>query len=486
MRTVIVGIDGLDAECLSRNLKYLPTFSRVAEKSGIQSVKSVFPPDSDSAWATIYTGLSPAQHGILHMENPLIKTARLASTIPPNVGILGRTFWDRAAKRGLRCAVIFPHLGYPAWPVNGLMISRSPVRDEFSIAGSLPRQDLLRPEHLALRSLPRHGRESEYLDEAFARVAAEGDLFVELLDADEWDLFFVYSSFLDLLEHFFWAPAGSFGGPDGGEYVRLAYRAYDDLLRGLVGNLRADDRLFVISDHGHGPRPPNEFGLVAYLRSDLYGGTSDLHDPMPRLSHSPAQWPRILLRLLPRLMEHVDIRDLSHQLLRRFPWLGSALARLDSPGGASQISLVLASPIKSYSYGGVNIRKGRGRNLSSPPSVSSVIESLREVSDPDGHPLFEWVAPRADVDAGTFLSQLPDILFQLREDYVATEGNTRPFIGPHQASNLVPGSHRRKTATFMYDGPSLHDASPVNLEEVHDAILRSLFTSPEMETGSPA
>ena len=44
--------------------------------------------------------------------------------------IRGRTFWDIAGKMGKNVCIL-PHLlGYPPWPVNGVMIGRSGVNKD--------------------------------------------------------------------------------------------------------------------------------------------------------------------------------------------------------------------------------------------------------------------------------------------------------------------------------------------------------------------
>lgn len=472
-RTVVLGIDGLDAEFLTQNLQHLPSLARVAQFSGIYSVSSVFPPDSDTAWATIYTGLTPAQHGILHMENPLIKSARLASSNPPSWSIRGRTLWDRASRTGLKCAVVFPHLGFPAWPIRGLMISRSSLREGFSVTGTLPRPDLLRPEHHTIKSFPRRGREDQFLEMALDRVTAEKELFTEVLDFDEWDFFFAYSSTLDLVEHFLWPSAGTPDAFDGGEYLRRAYQACDEMVSAFITRLRPEDRLFIVSDHGHGPRPATEFRLIAYLQDHVNQKPAKKDKSPSRRARVRSNFLGFPLRILLQLMEPLDLRDPAHQILRRYPILGSLIARFGSPPQVSPFHLTLGSPIKAYSYGGVDLNDVEGQNADDAVAASTIVDLLREARGPDGLRLFEWVSSREEIDAGPFLPRFPEVLFQLREKFAASETLDPPFLGPHRTSNLVPGSHRRMAA-FLCNDPKVGGCPPENLKDVHHLIALSL------------
>ena len=57
-RVVVLGIDALDRELVTKYIVNLPTFQKIISKSPKIKSTSTFPPDSDTAWATIYTGLN--------------------------------------------------------------------------------------------------------------------------------------------------------------------------------------------------------------------------------------------------------------------------------------------------------------------------------------------------------------------------------------------------------------------------------------------
>jgi predicted AlkP superfamily phosphohydrolase/phosphomutase len=77
MKVLILGIDALDRELLDRFATQLPNFARLRKVAQTLDVISTFPPDSDTAWATIMTGLNPAQHGIVKFVDPLEKSYRI-------------------------------------------------------------------------------------------------------------------------------------------------------------------------------------------------------------------------------------------------------------------------------------------------------------------------------------------------------------------------------------------------------------------------
>ena len=97
----------------------------MVEQSPTFTSKSVFPVDTIPAWVSIYTGLFPVNHGLLYVydifDPHLSDLAKLDLT-----KFKGKTFWDYAGQEGCEVALVMPHLAYPAWSVNGIMISRSP------------------------------------------------------------------------------------------------------------------------------------------------------------------------------------------------------------------------------------------------------------------------------------------------------------------------------------------------------------------------
>ncbi len=94
----------------------LPSYS---PSCSTPSLISTFPPDSDTAWATISTGMNPAQHGIVRFVDPLEKSYQILNVGSDNEVLRGKTFWEILGRVGLKAHAIFPHLGYPIWEMPG-------------------------------------------------------------------------------------------------------------------------------------------------------------------------------------------------------------------------------------------------------------------------------------------------------------------------------------------------------------------------------
>lgn len=117
----IIGIDGLDKNIIDKHLDILPNFRKMCESGILKPVESVFPADSVPAWTTIFTGLNPAEHGIIRGKDYIESVEDFGTS--HGFVLKGKTFWDNFSERGFRCLVINPFLAYPAWQINGLMES---------------------------------------------------------------------------------------------------------------------------------------------------------------------------------------------------------------------------------------------------------------------------------------------------------------------------------------------------------------------------
>ena len=121
----IIGIDSLDPHLILKHRARLPNLSQLIDESPTFIARSVWPVDTIPAWVSIYTGLRPSNHGLLYVydvfDQSLSDLAKLDIT-----PIKGRTFWDYAGQEGCRTVIIAPTLMYPAWKLNGIMVSKSP------------------------------------------------------------------------------------------------------------------------------------------------------------------------------------------------------------------------------------------------------------------------------------------------------------------------------------------------------------------------
>jgi hypothetical protein len=102
IKVVMLGIGGLDADLLRVYGPSLPDLRRLLLHSPFLEMRSCFPPEPLPAWASIYTGLHPASHGLLTGGDPPFEHPATGDhrRRPP---ILARRRGDHCVCAGLAC-----------------------------------------------------------------------------------------------------------------------------------------------------------------------------------------------------------------------------------------------------------------------------------------------------------------------------------------------------------------------------------------------
>ena len=110
-KTIMVILDGLDYEYIEKNLKQFPFYKKLYENKKLCPLESVVPADSIPSWTTIYTGLNPAEHGVLESIDYLDFKNKIKGDYSV---IQGHSFWDVLSKEGKKVFIFNPFMAYPA------------------------------------------------------------------------------------------------------------------------------------------------------------------------------------------------------------------------------------------------------------------------------------------------------------------------------------------------------------------------------------
>ncbi|HEY76489.1 MAG TPA: hypothetical protein G4O00_09955 [Thermoflexia bacterium] len=474
-RVLMIGIDSLAPTLLSELQADLPTFSQLRRQSPPLRLTSIFPIDSIPAWATIFTGLNPAKHGLIYSFDVFEANWGAISKIDSSV-FRGRTFWDYAGQGGKKVCILFPLLAYPAWPVNGVMLSRS-----LTGAGDawprriLDEQNLSRFETLSGRH-PGRRRLLEYAQRAEKITEKEAAIASTILSRHEWDLAFVFFGYLDIIQHFFWRyfdPSDpTYPGPTPFQNVIREFYILLDRIVGELVNLHPDSIVVVFSDHGHGMRPPRTVNINECLReAGLLCSRNGVVNPAPYLLENIK---RVVLDFIHRFeldhwMLEVSRRGILSSVTKS---LYMSRATIDMERTVACLSS-FAGP-KSYPYGGVEIIREnlKKRGMEYEEVRSRVIHLLSQLKEPEtGRPLVEWACRREDLYSGSYLDLYPDVLFELREGYGVYWGIHTPLIGTAYEHNLAPGGHRKEAVFLLSNAGRPVSRYEMTLEDIAPTVL---------------
>jgi len=490
-RVVVVGIDGMDWPVLEPLLPELPAIGGIAARGAAGEMRSIYPPDSIPSWVSIFTGLDPSEHGILETIDYFKKDAKRFAVDAQ--AFRNVTFWDRAGAMGKKVIVVNPLLAYPPWPVNGVMAS-GPVFISGEVS-SFPADIAVRYEIPPLGGIvdfPEKRTLGAFVEKSMEETRRVVDFTASLMQREPWDLVFVTLLTLDRIFHFYWR----YQDPEDPTHPRRsAYagtvRDFHRFLDGCVGALRksaGDDAVFIIiSDHGHGRRPPLQFNLNELLRRNglLKGRFKGPAILSPRYHVDRAK--NATLEILHRL----DMEDTSYRIAHLFPWTRK-LKKGDFLTKPSE-NLATASEFGGNNpFGGVEISRERcaEARIEYEEIRSRVIALLSAATDDGGKPLFLWVRRREEIYRGPRIDRYPDVLYEMQPDYGTNWSIHRPLVTINPRHRKISGGHR--ASGVMVAGPlgpwRVRSAavSPLNVGATVLAVLSDgRGTSSAAEGGAP-
>lgn len=448
-KLMILGIDGMDWDVIVRYKKELPNLYRMMEENGFPHLRSVFPADTTPAWATIYTGKDPSEHGIINFVNVGSKDNTYKPLEFSDDVFRGNTFWDKLNEKGLSCAVLLPMNIKEGWQINGLMITRPhngkarvfPASKESVYA---PRVDILGTESkfTSAKNL------DNLRDEFFDKVNEELRLTRMVMQREDVDVLFSYFSTIDGIQHDFWSYCDSLHPhyPENNPYqnvIRDMYITIDDFI-GEVIAAQPNVPLLIFSDHGHGARPVYAVRINELLRRGGYlkpsgGGNEGKVFLKKKIK-------KILKITAVKIVKNLGLPKSMVKLAKKFPvWKSLFASGHDFDWKQTQAYLSDLSALKNYSYGGIRINE----SVSDKDALADkIIEYLKSVQIADENKaLFEWIVRTNTFYHGPYLNRYPEIIYQMDERWGGEwELGNRVFEKDRSVNLMSSGGHRWRTA----------------------------------------
>lgn len=457
MRVVILGIDGMDNDLLLKWAGDLPNLLYLRNSMPPINFSSIFPPDTTPAWASIYTGMNPAEHGIINFVNPADKEGGYEPLRLSDNLLKGKTFWDAVSDAGLPVCLVLPMIIYPGWEVKGSMLIRSTSPDSLSTPLRASPDDVIKrynpsPHVLNMAggfySKSYHSFLLKLLEDRFNE---ESRLTMEMLSNERWALFFSYLSPLDEIQHIFWPyfDRGHPHYPGQNEFETAIFDFYkktDAFVGDMLTLCRNDDIFIAISDHGHGPRPTLIANINEFLARKGYLVAKKQSSAKAK-NKIKSQLKKAMLGFVSRYGAGSALMSLS----KRFPIWKKLLA----PSSGIDWNLTKAyvsdlSAVKNYSYGGIRLNNMES-DFEKAQIVDDILSSITELRIPEtGAQLVKFAARRENLYKGQHIDKYPEILLELDESYGIGWGfSGKLFEDEADMSHLKPGCHRRSSPVFL-------------------------------------
>ncbi|HEX9311877.1 MAG TPA: alkaline phosphatase family protein, partial [Actinomycetota bacterium] len=456
-------------------------------------LRSSVPPISAAAWVSFLLGAGPGSHGILDFRT--VDARRYEGStghVVTSNDYPKRTVFDVAGSAGLRVASVRVPMTFPAWPVNGVLVSGPPTPDDrrlFCEPADLARTLEVGELDIGNRLLEYPAaRQAEILR---LQLERSEQLALRVFGLERFELTMIAVNTPDNAHHCFWPLL------DGTPHNPVA-RFYAEVDRFVGAMVTADDwdLVVVMSDHGGGPRPARRLAVNGWL-----AGLALLR---------PRSGPRTTLSRLATVGK-------SHRRLVRLVrrWAPARMQRTVS--GLTQFAGAVDWPATTafgvhlfHPFFGVEINVvGREPEGSVAPSDlprvrREVVDVLRTSSGDLGLPV-EAVMTREQAFGEDADPRLPDVVLRLTDD---AEG-VNVVDGPLVSDAQPPGSHETKAYHSMegilvmagrgvrrgeFAGPGIEDVTPTVLRylgvtppgEMTGRVLEELFEPGALSPGPAA
>jgi predicted AlkP superfamily phosphohydrolase/phosphomutase len=483
---VLIGWDGATFDLLKPWVAQglLPNLAKMLEQGSARPLRSIIPPISPAAWASIMTGMNPGKHGILDFQefNPSDYVSQQPNIIN-STHFAGSTILDVMGERGLRvCSLQIP-MTYPVWPVNGLLLAGVPNPDD-SIGYAYPAGRDFGP--LRPSKMRRQMTYAELLENCTFHIRKLTDIFLQVLP-ENYDFHCIYYRECDDFHHLYWRlldeKCAGFDPRDReekGNPILTIYKLLDAELGRLMAGL-PDANFFLISDHGGTAIGRHRLFLNAWLAEKGY----------LRLNRSLRGSVQQAIHRVLRLVKPFIPREFKKKIQNEKPQLLRTLARVKNSTDAIAWQETRAFAVHlNFPTMGVQLNvRGREQNGAVEPGSQydqvrhELIAALKTIVDPvTGRPVVKEIYRREELFSGPYLDRIPDILMLLDTSVLARtelnpsiwgetpESDLRDLSGDHDLNGIFAASGPDVCAKGFLAEAQLLDVAPTMLASVGESI----------------
>ncbi|MGH2449029.1 MAG: alkaline phosphatase family protein, partial [Chloroflexota bacterium] len=460
-RMYVIGFDGATWRFIKPLVQRgeMPNFQRMMEQGSYGDLTSTIPFQSAAAWVTFMTGKNSGEHGVYMFNDYDALSYSYVGRTANSRYFSGQTIFDVVSQMGGRVAAVRVPMTYPAWPINGLMVSGFPTPGDTPESFYPPELrervggvDQIETPDFRLLTID---QQVQALDDQMGHLS---DLINRLMDGSH-DLFMVVHRVSDEVHHFFMkfvdqrTPAYN---PEEaqryGDVVNHFYRKMDEALGETLSKLGPEDTVVVLSDHGGNITPPRQVNLNVWLAQQ------GLLTPREETKSFKQQIYALNQRLMPSKLRTMLRRRAPKGMKGELQNMWHGLQEIDFSK-----TQAYHFPMKNPPLAGIVINvQGRQPNGVVPPEEyealrDRIMRDVQELRDPrTGEKIVVSVHKREDLYHGPYVERAPDIVVWYTEMYKEGPLARGPMIGevPYDELVQVPGSHDER-GIFLAMGPTI-------------------------------
>ncbi len=447
-RVILIGFDGMDYELTQELMDkgLLPNLKNIADKGGYSPLLSVFPPDSIPSWITTFTGIDPSNHGILEHINYLLDD--VAECAIDTSVFHEKTFWDRIGNEAnKKVCIVNPFMAYPVWPVNGVMVSGPVfVEGEIECSDDSYLHDKKIPESIGgITNFPNKSNMKPYYDEMVRDTQEQVDFGIDLLRNNDIDFFFQTIVTTDRVQHHYWRYCDkndpTYPGPSEIDTtVPDFFKLTDDIVGQYMAELRDNDVLIIMSDHGHGMRCTQVFNTNEYLRRKGYLKSADGDKKLSKKI--------IIEKLKNKVLKFMNDNNLEDYISVVAKFVPNAKAlKKGSHITNYKDSMAYGSDFAGTNpFGGICINREHVEDYES--FREQLMEELRQVEH-NGEKIFTWVRKREELYQGKLIERYPDILYEMLPQYGSGFSMHTDLVTVNPTHKKISGGHKKNGIFFI-------------------------------------
>ncbi len=484
-KVLIIGLDGATPELVDRWVEEnkLPYLKQIMQRGVYGKLRSVYPPISPAAWTTFATGYNPGKHGVYDFRDyDNTRYGCFADTIVDSNSFAGKTIWDIVGAAGQKVGVVTVPVTYPAWKVNGFMISGYPTPDTGKSFTYPPELGKTLPPMVGDAAFFKSATGHVLLKEMNRSMHECTDVSIDLMNKDDYGLFIMVVGATDRAHHDWWKyidPQHPAYDPKEaelyGDLILEVYKAADACVGKFLEAIDDDTTVIVMSDHGGGSHPKD------YLNSNYVLRTLNLLKPSAKASKKsgfkaafktfyrtkirrfaylekvyrslPQGLKKIATTMDSQTMMDLDAIDWKHTKAYRFP--------MYPPVEGIMINVVGRQP-EGCVQPGEEYEAIRTR----------ILEEMRSLRDPKtGEPIVLEAYRREELYHGERLETAPDLILVTQDQYKGGTGIDKlvsdvpldvisKLSGVHRMDGIILalGPHIRRNAHI--EGAGIIDVAP--------------------------
>lgn len=410
-------------------------FKKLYSEGKLGVLESVVPADSIPSWTTIYTGMNPAEHGVLESIDYLSFKKQKHGDYSI---IQGNTFFDKLSRNGKKVFVFNPFMAYPAWGINGLMIC-GPVFEGGEVSSNHP--EMVDFEHLpdigGMVDQPTNKEMYDFYINTMDLSQRQFDAFHQYFKKDDYDFAFCGITTPDRMQHFLWR----YNDPGDRTYVenkKLAdsilkmYQLMEKNVQKIMDDYGEEYNVVVISDHGHGRRCEKTFYINQWLISQ--GIIKDKSKKKRSIEYAK--------NTMFKIMATMKCVRFGTQFFKKFKF-AHKVKNADYVFSAGK-EMVYAPKFDGVNpFGGVMVTREKFESDEAYESMRQrIIDGLMEVKD-SGKPIMLWVKRREEIYAGAHVANFPDIVYRMLPEYGADRGlYGKRLFGINAMHEVISGGHQ--------------------------------------------